>query len=53
MGPSQRQAHHVMERLEKANTKEIFQAGLHEFITAFVEDNSLLGQTISEQYLLN
>lgn len=53
VGPSQRQAHHVMERLEKSNTKDIFQTGLHEFITAFVEDNSLLGQTISEQYLLN
>src|SRR6516165_3372968 len=37
-GPAQRQAHAVMERLEKATTKEIFQIGLHEFITAFVED---------------
>jgi uncharacterized alpha-E superfamily protein len=53
IGPSQRQAHEVMERLEKSNTSQIFQHGLHEFITAFVEDNCLLGQTISEQYLLN
>jgi uncharacterized alpha-E superfamily protein len=52
-GPSQRQAHNVMARLENATTKEIFQSGLHEFVTAFVEDNNLLGQTISEQYLLN
>ncbi|ACB96613.1 alpha-E domain-containing protein [Beijerinckia indica] len=52
-GAAQRQAHLVMERLSKATTKEIFQMGLHEFITAFVEDNSLLGQTISEQYLFN
>jgi len=31
---------------------QIFQDGLHEFITAFIEDNARLSNTISEQYLL-
>jgi len=52
-GKAQQFAHQIMSRLEQATTKDIFKIGLHEFITAFVEDNSLLGQTISEQYLLN
>jgi uncharacterized alpha-E superfamily protein len=30
---------------------EIFQNGLHEFITAFLDDNARLSTTISEQYL--
>jgi uncharacterized alpha-E superfamily protein len=51
-GRAQQFAHQIMSRLEEASTKDIFKMGLHEFITAFVEDNSLLGQTISEQYLL-
>jgi uncharacterized alpha-E superfamily protein len=52
-GASQRQAHEVMARLANATTKEIFETGLHEFITAFVEDNDRLGQTINGQYLLH
>src|ERR1700730_4993648 len=52
-GPSQRQAHEVMARLANATTKEIFKNGLHKFITAFVEDNDRLGQTINGQYLLH
>ena len=51
-GSSQRHARGVMERLQSASTREIFQSGLHEFITTFVEDNSRLGETISAQYLL-
>jgi uncharacterized alpha-E superfamily protein len=51
-GKAQSLAHQIATRLEQATTKDIFKLGLHEFITAFVEDNSLLGQTISEQYLL-
>ncbi|MGH6856208.1 MAG: alpha-E domain-containing protein, partial [Methylocella sp.] len=53
MGASQRQAHEVMARLAIATTEEIFKTGLHEFITAFVEDNDRLGQTINGQYLLH
>jgi uncharacterized alpha-E superfamily protein len=52
-GAAQRHAHQVMARLQNASTKEIFQGGLHEFITAFVEDNARLGQMIGEQYLFN
>jgi uncharacterized alpha-E superfamily protein len=51
-GASQRHARGVMERLQNATTREIFQSGLHEFITTFVEDNSRLGETISAQYLV-
>ena len=50
-GPAQKQAHAVMQRLEGATTNEIFKIGLHEFITAFVQDNDRLGNMISEQYL--
>ncbi|MGO9005023.1 MAG: alpha-E domain-containing protein [Beijerinckiaceae bacterium] len=52
-GAAQRHAHQVMARLQNATTKEIFQAGLHEFVTAFVEDNARLGQMIGEQYLFS
>jgi uncharacterized alpha-E superfamily protein len=51
-GASQKHAHAVLGRLEKATTDEIFKIGLHEFITTFVEDNDRLGETITEQYLL-
>ena len=51
-GASQRQARSVMERLQAATTREIFQSGLHEFITTFVEDNSRLGESVSTQYLV-
>ncbi|HUI20299.1 MAG TPA: alpha-E domain-containing protein [Methylocella sp.] len=52
MGASQKHAHEVLARLSKATTAEIFKIGLHEFITSFVEDNDRLGESISEQYLL-
>ena len=48
-GQSQRAARDIFERLSKASTREIFQAGLHEFITAFVEENSRLGETIDRR----
>ena len=38
-------------RLERSNMTQIFGGGLHEFITAFIEDNARLSTTISEQYL--
>ncbi len=50
-GTAQVQAHQIMARLAKSSTKEIFQSGLHEFVTVFVEDNARLGTTICEQYL--
>ena len=51
-GAAQRHARNVMARLEQASIKDIFQNGMHEFITAFVEDNDKLGSEITEQYLL-
>jgi len=50
-GAAQRQARAMLSALERASMNEIFQDGLHEFITAFVEDNARLAATISEQYL--
>ena len=50
-GASQRQARAMLTRLERSTMTEIFQGGLHEFITDFIEDNARLTTTISEQYL--
>src|SRR5579862_220259 len=50
-GAAQRKARAMMSRLERATMSEIFQSGLHEFITDFLEDNARLATTISEQYL--
>jgi uncharacterized alpha-E superfamily protein len=50
-GPTQRQARMIRTRLENARMPDIFQSGLHEFITEFIADNNRLGQAISEQYL--
>jgi uncharacterized alpha-E superfamily protein len=50
-GAAQRQARAMLAALERANMSEIFQQGLHEFITRFIEDNARLAATISEQYL--
>ena len=51
-GMSQRQARGIRARLESSRMDEIFQGGLHEFITEFVADNNRLGSTITQQYLL-
>ena len=50
-GAAQRHARAVLSALERASMDEIFQGGLHEFVTAFIEDNARLAATISEQYL--
>src|SRR5271165_7210089 len=50
-GIAQRQARAMHAKLERASMTQIFQGGLHEFITAFIEDNARLSSTISEQYL--
>jgi uncharacterized alpha-E superfamily protein len=41
----------MLSRLERSTMSEIFQNGLHEFITGFLVDNARLATTISEQYL--
>ena len=50
-GLAQRQARSMHAKLERANMTQIFQGGLHEFITAFIEDNAGLSAKISDQYL--
>ncbi len=52
-GAAQRKARAMLSSLERASMSEIFQDGLHEFITTFVEENARLAATISEQYLFN
>jgi uncharacterized alpha-E superfamily protein len=49
---SQRHTRMVLRRLENTSMEEIFQEGLHEFVTKFIDDNDRLGGIIAEQYLL-
>jgi uncharacterized alpha-E superfamily protein len=51
-GESQHQAHELLARLRNVTTDQIFKMGLHEFLTAFVDDTALLGEAISRQYHL-
>jgi uncharacterized alpha-E superfamily protein len=51
-GPSQRHARNIRTRLENSRIEEIFQSGLHEFVSAFISDNNKLGATVNEQYLM-
>jgi uncharacterized alpha-E superfamily protein len=51
-GQAQRQARAIRTRLQNSRMEEIFQAGLHEFITEFITDNTALGATVNAQYLM-
>lgn len=51
-GGAQRHARNVLTRLENSTIKDVFTAGLHEFITGFIEDNHRLGKAVAEQYLV-
>jgi uncharacterized alpha-E superfamily protein len=50
-GATQRQARAIRTRLQNSKMEDIFQSGLHEFITDFISDNNKLGAALSEQYL--
>ncbi len=50
-GPAHRLASTARRRLADADVDRIFQEGLHEFLTDFLDTNNLLGQAIAEQYL--
>ena len=50
-GASQRQARQVFSHLQNSDMAEMFQTGLHEFLSVFLADNNRLGLAISEQYL--
>jgi uncharacterized alpha-E superfamily protein len=51
-GEAQRLArqHHL--HLENSRVDQIFQSGLHEFLTAFIAGNKRVGEAIATQYLL-
>jgi uncharacterized alpha-E superfamily protein len=51
-GPAQRAARTVHRQLSSTKIEQVFQAGLHEFITKFIADNNGLGSAISGQYLI-
>lgn len=50
-GPAQRIARGTYARLENMEIDTLFQQGLHEFVEQFIDDSSLLGSAIAEQYL--
>lgn len=51
-GPAQRLARSIRSKLQNSDIGGIFQGGLHEFLTGFIEDNGRLGRAVTEQYLL-
>ncbi len=51
-GPSQRAARSIRTKLQNTRMDDIFQGGLHEFISDFISDNNRLGGAIAQQYLL-
>jgi uncharacterized alpha-E superfamily protein len=50
-GPTQRLARAIRTRLQNSRMEEIFQSGLHEFISEFINDTGRLGTEITAQYL--
>ncbi|MCT8972880.1 alpha-E domain-containing protein [Microbaculum marinisediminis] len=51
-GESQRHARRICAQLRNARTDDIFQGGLHEFLTEFITENNRLGALIADQYLI-
>jgi uncharacterized alpha-E superfamily protein len=51
-GPAQRLARSITTKLSNARMEQIFQSGLHEFITKFIAENNRLGAAVAEQYLI-
>lgn len=50
-GASQRLSGAMLTKLSNMRIEDIFQSGLHEFITSFLADNNKLGAAIADQYL--
>lgn len=50
-GRAQRLARTLDTSLETGSIENVFQTGLHEFVTHFISDNQRIGAAISEQYL--
>lgn len=51
-GPAQRLVRVTQSRLQNLSIDEVFQSGLHDFITDFITDNNNLSAAIAEQYLI-
>ncbi|WP_448952789.1 alpha-E domain-containing protein [Labrys neptuniae] len=51
-GPAQRLVRLTQSRLQNLSIDEVFQSGLHDFITDFITDNNHLSAAIAEQYLI-
>lgn len=51
-GPSQRIARTTFSNLQNAKIDDLFQHGLHEFVSEFILENNRLGQALAGQYLL-
>ncbi|QTL03687.1 alpha-E domain-containing protein [Aquabacter sp. L1I39] len=50
-GPAQRLARATQAKLTNHSIDDVFQTGLHEFISEFISENNRLGAAINEQYL--
>jgi len=50
-GKAQRQVRTIHTSLENSVIDQVFQTGLHEFLTNFIADNNRVGAAIIEQYL--
>jgi uncharacterized alpha-E superfamily protein len=50
-GPAQQRARSLSAKLARAKIAQIFQAGLHEFIEEFLEENNKVGLMVMDQYL--
>jgi uncharacterized alpha-E superfamily protein len=51
-GPAQRQSRAIRARLQNSRIEEIFQNGLHEFLSEFIVGNNCLGSAVAQQYLV-
>jgi uncharacterized alpha-E superfamily protein len=51
-GSAQRLARSIRTRLGNSRMEDIFQSGLHEFISEFINDTGRLGNAVTEQYLV-
>ncbi len=51
-GQAQRIARATYAKLQNQNIDDLFQSGLHEFLTVFISSNNALGAAVTEQYLL-
>lgn len=51
-GPAQRLARLIRTKLQNTRIEDVFQAGLHEFISDFIDENNRLGAVVTQQYLI-